>query len=234
MKKIKDGLKEKIDNPRKWMEISKEELKEKIDSHRKWMDGEDGERADLRDADLRDAGLRDAFLSDVILIGADLRDADLRDADLRGADLSGAILSGANLSNAFLSDADLSNADLSGTNMSSANLSGVNLTGAVLPKTVKVENLFTKIKTAIKDGGNLEMNYWHSCKTTHCLAGWTTTLAGEGGRVAENFAGTSWVAALIINESCPYLGCSVPNFYSTNEEATAFINECAEKEKRAI
>jgi len=147
-------------------------------------------------------------------------------ANLRRAYLSGADLRGANLSGA-----DLSGADLRGANLSGANLSGADLSGADLPEIIKVGNLFTKIKAAIENGGELEMGDWHGCKTTHCLAGWTTTLAGEGGRVAENLVGTPWAAALIINESCPYLGGKVPNFYSGNEEAMNFINDCAEKEK---
>jgi len=77
----------------------------------------------------------------------------------------------------------------------------------------------------------MEMDNWHVCETAHCVAGWVTTLAGEVGRVMENLLGTSWAAALIINESCPYLKNKVPDFYSENEEAVAFINDCAEKEK---
>jgi len=141
--------------------------------------------------------------------------ADLRDANLRGADLG---------------NADLRDADLRDANLRDADLHGAYLCKADLPKIVKVENLFTKIKTAIKEGGDLEMGGWHGCNTTHCLAGWVTTLAGAAGRIAENLVGTSWAAALIINESCPYLGSKVPNFYSKNEEAMNFINECAEKE----
>ena len=124
--------------------------------------------------------------------------------------------------------ADLRSADLRGADLSSADLSH-----ADLPGTIKVENLFAKIKAAIENGGELDMDEWHGCKTTHCLAGWTTTLAGEGGLVAEKLIGTSWASTLIINESCPYLEGKMPNFYASNEEAMDFINECAEKENES-
>lgn len=182
--------------------------------------------ADLRRADLSGANLSGAYLRHANLSGANLRRADLHDANFRDANLRGASLRDANLHGA-----NLHGANLGGANLRRANLGGADLRGAKLPKTTQVFNLFTKIRTAIEDGGNLEMGDWHGCETTHCLAGWTTTLAGEGGRVAEDLLGTPWAAALIINESCPYLEGKVPNFYSKNEEAMTFINECAEKEK---
>jgi len=182
--------------------MDKLELEKIVLKHGKWVRGEDGgEHANLIGATLSDANLRGANLTGAHLTGADLRGANLRGAHLTGADLRG------------------------------ANLTGADLRGANLPEIIKVENLFTKIKAAIENGGELEMCGWHGCKTTHCLAGWTTTLAGEGGRVAENLVGTSWAAALIINESCPYLEGKVPNFYTSKEEAMNFINEFAEKEK---
>ena len=33
------------------------------------------------------------------------------------------------------------------------------------------------IEHALKEGG-LDMEYWHACDTTHCIAGWATHLAG--------------------------------------------------------
>lgn len=221
--------------------MDKLELKKIVSKHGKWVREEDGgERADLSNADLRGANLRDADLRHANLRHADLRGADLSNASLRGASLRGANLSDASLRGAYLSnaslrgadlsDAYLSNASLRHADLSDADLSDANLMGAYLPEIIKVENLFTKIKVAIDNGGELEMGDWHGCETTHCMAGWVTTLAGEAGKAAENFAGPSWAAALIINESCPYLDSKVPNFYASNEEAMNFINECAEKE----
>ena len=53
--------------------MEQKELDEVIKNHEKWLDGEEGERADLRDANLWGADLWDA----------DLRHANLWDADLR-------------------------------------------------------------------------------------------------------------------------------------------------------
>ncbi len=155
--------------------------------------------------------------------------ASLRGADLSGASLKGAYLRDANLRGAYLKGADLRGADLSG-----ADLSGASLKGAYLPKIAKIENLFTKILDAINSGGDLEMSDWHTCDTTHCIAGWVVSIAREAGRVAENLLGTSAAGALIINESCPYLEGKVPDFHTDNEAGMAFIKECAEKEKELV
>ena len=75
-----------------------------LDEHKKWLqsNGEEGQKADLREANLRGADLREADLR-----RADLCRADLREADLRGADLCGA----------NLCEADLRGADLRGANL---------------------------------------------------------------------------------------------------------------------
>jgi len=210
------------------------ELDQILKDHGKWLCGEGGERANLRRANLSDADLRRANLRYANLRYANLRYANLSNAYLRGANLSNAYLSDANLSDADLRGANLSDANLRGANLSDANLSdadlwGANLSDADLPGTIKVENLFTKIKAAIDNGGELEMSDWHGCKA-HCMAGWVITFAGLTGKVAENLVGTPWAAALIINQSCPYLEGKVPNFYASNEDAMKFINECGEKE----
>lgn len=128
----------------------------------------------------------------------------------------------------------LKKAKVGGKDLSGANLSGADLSGAVLPKVIKVENLFTKILKAINSGGELDMGDWHTCETTHCVAGWVIPMAGEFGQGAETFAGTSWAAALIINASCPYLEGKVPNFYDSNKDGMKFIEKCAAKEAELI
>ncbi len=170
-----------------------------------------------------------ANLSGANLSGADLSDADLSDANLRRANLSGADLSDANLSGADLSDADLSDA-----NLSDANLSGADLSDADLPNIIAIDGLFSSINDQLQAGGSLEMENWHTCETTHCIAGWVTTLAGDAGRVAENLLGTNAAAALIINQSCPYLEGKVPDFYTNNKDGLDFIKSCAEKEKQLL
>lgn len=163
---------------------------------------------------------------------ANLCDANLIDANLCGASLRGADLSGANLSDANLIEADLSRANLSGASLRGASLRGANLSGANLPKTAKIRKLFSKIKTAIETNGNkLDMSDWHTCKTTHCVAGWAIHLAEESGSNAEMKYGPSVAGALIINESCSYLNGKVPNFIDSNENAMKFIEQCAKLEE---
>jgi len=168
-----------------------------------------------------------ANLSGANLRSANLRNADLRNANLRSANLSGADLRNANLRSANLSGADLRNADLWNANLRNADLRNADLSGAKHPEAVKVENLFTKIKAAIDGGKNLGMGSWHhDCGTTHCLAGWAVTIAGDRALGQEDYSGTAFIGALIIKESCPYLEGKVPNFYASDEEAMKFIEEC--------
>jgi len=211
------------------MKMGKEKLDKIIAKHKKWLSGErGGERADLSDTDLRRANLSGANLR-----YANLSDTDLSDANLRRANLSDANLSDTDLRRANLSDADLRRANLSDAALRGANLRYANLSDANLPKIIKVETLFTKIKAAIDNGGELEMSDWHGCKA-HCLAGFAITLASDAGRVAETLLGPSCAAALIINESCSYLEGRVPDFISSNKDAMKFIKECAEKEKDLV
>ena len=174
----------------------------------------------LRGANLRGANLRDANLRD-----ANLRDANLRDANLSGADLSDANLRDANLRDANLSDANLRGANLRGANLSGADLSGANLRDADLPTLVRVENLDRKILGAIEAGGALEMNTWHTCKTTHCRAGWAINLAGPAGAVLEDIYGPAVAGALIYAASRP--DRPIPDFYATTEDALASIRDDA-------
>ena len=95
-----------------------------LDEHKKWLqsNGEEGQRADLREADLCEANLREADLCE-----ADLREADLRGANLYGANLRRANLYGANLCGADLCGANLCEANLRGADLCEANLRGADL-----------------------------------------------------------------------------------------------------------
>ena len=148
---------------------------------------------------------------------ADLSDADLSRAVLRGADLSRAVLRGADLRGAVLRDADLSGAVLR-----DAVLSGAVLRGAEIPV---IPDLDRQILTAIESGGKLCMNAWHTCKTTHCRAGWAVTVAGEPGMALERAIGTAAAAALMYAAIRP--NERVPDFYAGDGEAMADIQRCA-------
>jgi hypothetical protein len=144
--------------------------------------------------------------------GADLTDADLTRADLRGAVLTRAVLTGA----------DLTGADLTGAVLTGADLTGI----------PKIEKIHSAVYEAASQPGALDMRDWHACETTHCRAGWVTTLAGKVGAKLEVEIGTAAAAALIYLASDPALG-PVPDFYCGNDAALADMKARADAEKAA-
>ena len=77
------------------------------------------------------------------------------------------------------------------------------------------------------------MGSWHKCETTHCRAGWVTTLAGEAGAAMEYCLGTSAAAALIYLKSDPSLE-RIPDFHCENDEALADMKRLAEMEAARV
>ena len=159
--------------------------------HKLWLKGdEDGVRAnlsgvnlsgaDLAGADLRNANLgtnlENADLENANLAGAYLEDAYLEDAYLENANLAGANLMGANLRGANLEDADLSGTNLGGAYLEYTNLENANLAGADLDYQIQDGLLQQIAKIILENPESLEMGRWHTCKTTHCLAGWACRL----------------------------------------------------------
>lgn len=133
---------------------------------------------------------------------------------------------GINLSWADLRGADLRGVDFRWACLYWADLSAANLEGAAgLPDVPRVERLASKILGMIESGeGELEMEAWHTCGTTHCLAGWAEHLAKAydlGGKL-----GTSVVGALIWHASCGV----VPDFHASNEEALEWLREQRDRE----
>lgn len=61
----------------------------------------------------------------------------------------------------------------------------------------------------------LGMGAWHTCKTTHCRAGWAILMAGPEGRALEEVVGSATAGGLIYRASTG----RVPNFYASDEEA---------------
>lgn len=102
----------------------------------------------------------------------------------------------------------------------SANLSGANLSAAKTPHVPPVVNLDGRILTAIEAGGELKMDSWHQCETTHCRAGWAVALSPVG-KTLESIFGTNVAGALIYNASYP--DQKVPNFFASNEAAMTDI-----------
>ena len=159
--------------------------------HKLWLkDDEDGVRAnlsgvnlsgaDLAGADLRNANLgtnlENADLENANLAGAYLEDANLEGAYLENANLAGANLMGANLRGANLEDADLSGTNLGGAYLEYTNLENANLAGADLDYQIQDGLLQQIAKIILENPKSLEMGSWHTCETTHCLAGWACYL----------------------------------------------------------
>ena len=96
----------------------------------------------------------------------------------------------------------------------------------------RIENIHALIYEAVsaRNGAALKMNQWHTCKTTHCRAGWVVTLAGEAGAKLEAFHNTELAAMLIYRESSPDLRVNPARFYDNNEDALADIKRMAELE----
>jgi Pentapeptide repeats (8 copies) len=167
--------------------------------------------------------------------GNNLRGADLSDADLRYADLSGADLSGAELRFAELRDAKLRGADLSGADLRYADLSGADLRDAKLhgakfgiPFTSDPE-LIHKVAAAALAGANgdtphLKMDRWHTCETTHCIAGWSVKLHPQG-ELLERFTSTYLAGYLLLGEEAS------KHFYDSDHEAREWLKQFVKKEK---
>ena len=168
---------------------------------------------DLRNADLSGADLRDADLRGADLLGADLRGADLRDANLSRAYLSYANLGGANLSGANLIGAYLRGADLSG-----ADLSGARVGNELIPTAEQAAPLLAEVAAAaLASNNSLDMSTWHTCETTHCIAGWAIQLAGKRGAALEKEYGSQFAGLALLGAE------AASHFFDTNEQARRWL-----------
>jgi hypothetical protein len=195
--------------------------------------------ASLCNAALRDAKLSGADLSDAKLNGANLIYADLSDAELSGAKLNGADLSGANLSDAKLNGADLRKADfrgadlrgadLRGADLSDAELSGAKLNGAKIdgfeiPSAEVAAPLLRQVaEAALAAPECLDMSMWHTCETTHCIAGWAVTLTGDRGKFLEHKYGTENAGLLLLGIE------AATHFYDSNDNARVWLQSKLEE-----
>ncbi len=166
-------------------------LTEILEQHALWLRtaGSEGARADLS--------------------GANLRGANLSDADLRGADLYGA-----NLYGATLHDVNLSGATLIGANLHDANLRrAIGLPIAADAPT----RLRAVARAALADPSALHMSSWHTCQTTHCIAGWAIHQAGELGRILEALHGPALAGRLLLGDEAAL------HFYDDADAAKAWL-----------
>ncbi len=208
--------------------------------------------ANLARANLARAYLAGANLARANLAGAYLADADLADANLAGANLARAYLAGADLAGADLAGADLAGADLAGADLAGAYLAGArnipetNGSESIQepepadrierqrlraerfrarnPDVPVIPDLDARILGIIDSGkGNLRMSTWHTCKTTHCRAGWAITLAGAAGAALEDKHGPHRAGMMIYRASTG----RVPHFFASDELALEDIREQA-------
>lgn len=101
-------------------------------------------------------------------------------------------------------------------NLSGANLRGANLRGANLDLCIQ-DGLLQKIAEIVTEkDSSLEMGSWHTCDTTHCIAGWACHLAPNGKEMEVKY-GTQ-IAGLML------LGVEAhSHFFDDNETATQWL-----------
>ena len=168
-----------------------------------------------------------AYLAGAYLAGADLADANLADADLADADLAGANLADADLAGAYLAGADNVSTEVTGeprkpyVKLSKDPVERLAQIRERNPGIPIVEDLDGKILAAIENGGGLEMSNWHTCETTHCMAGWAIHLAGDAGKALEAERGPQRAGALIYRVSTG----RAPHFFASNERALADLKK---------
>ena len=155
------------------------------------LEGAGLRKADLYGANLSGANLRGADLSSANLCGADLRRADFRGADLRGADLDGAFLGGA---------------DFRGANL-----------GFPIASPEEAALRIAAVARAALQTDALDMDTWHTCETTHCIAGWAVHLAGEEGEALEAEHGPYLAGLSLLGHE------AAAHFYDNNKAATAWL-----------
>ena len=135
----------------------------------------------------------------------------------RGADLKGANLKGANLQDADLRYANLQDADLRGADLRGADLHGANLWGTKLDYIPGSQELLKKVaEHALAKEDSLEMCDWHTCDTTHCIAGWATHLHPEG-RYLEDKYGTEVAGLLLLGSEAH------SHFFDSNVDAIEYL-----------
>lgn len=216
--------------------MTTEELQAVLNEHEKWLRGTGGKRANLWGSEIWGANLKGVDLGGANLMGANLKGANLGGANLKDADVRGADIRGANLWCAILRGADLRDADLRGANLWGANLKDADLKGAALwcpnlwgsdlGDAMSPSELKSKIRAALSSGGKLEMKTWHTCQTTHCIAGWAVVLHPNG-KELEEATSTATAGRILLG----LLGRGEDNiFYASNDEALAWLNSTPEKE----
>jgi len=180
--------------------------------------------ADLQEADLRKAHLKGADLRRADLYRADLEEANLREANLYKANLIGADLYSADLRGANLREADLRRADLRGVDLRDVDLGGADLIETKIDYCIENGLLEKVAEYALKENA-LDMSTWHTCETTHCIAGWACHLAENGEELEERY--DTQIAGLLL------LGAEAhSHFFDGDQTAKEYLKSVLENKKR--
>ncbi|HET9864078.1 MAG TPA: pentapeptide repeat-containing protein [Steroidobacteraceae bacterium] len=176
------------------------------------------------------AHLRYAILQ-AVKAGAYLAGAYLARAYLAGADLAGAYLAGAYLAGADLADARNVPAGVS-TDQPESGEQKLSRQDRYARRAARfrernpdvpvIADIDERILGIVERGeGKLKMDAWHTCATTHCMAGWAVTLAGDAGKKLEEQHGPQRAGRMIYTAS---IG-RTPHFFATNERAIEAMRE---------
>jgi hypothetical protein len=98
------------------------------------------------------------------------------------------------------------------------------------PPVPTIRDIHQAVYAAASKPGALAMDNWHTCKNTHCRAGWVVTLAGEAGRELERHYDTTLAAMKIYDASSPLPKVSPARFFDGNDDALADMKRMAELE----
>ena len=98
-------------------------------------------------------------------------------------------------------------------------------------------DLDVRILQALQRGGKLDMDLWHGCDTTHCIAGWAVVIAGPVARKLEKMfidAGlTTFATGTVAIELYKKAGLEIPDFHADTHTALEDLKRRAHKQIEA-
>lgn len=92
-----------------------------------------------------------------------------------------------------------------------------------------IPNIHQKVYRAASKPGALDMSTWHSCKTTHCRAGWVVVLGGTQAKILEIRIGTGFAARRIYKAS-GHRNYNNMEFCASERESLADMKRLANRE----
>jgi hypothetical protein len=169
---------------------------------------------DLRNQDLSGlSGINPLLYYD--FENCDLQDASFWNSDLTNTSFKNSNLSGVTFCGANLTGADFRGADIEGSNFGETNLTGAKFDPGIFSTKEEEMKIISNILEILDSGkGKLDMRNWHTCETTHCVAGWLCPELGDPESQAAFLAPTATMY-----------------FYSDNETAMAALRRIASGEE---